>query len=443
MKAFFAFLKQAYQSVRHMLTPKEWSMTITTFILSGILVSSVFWANPNASEEVLFEALGYNLKVKTENGANLSPFHTYYYVLYEKIYPQSHRDRVKEILNEEVPLLHKVSDRSTTYHFLIDDNQPDLGRLINLRDVNESLGSDEWIAIPHYLYDILSIGKQLTIDTNSNFNFFVGKLSDFWEELIDDFGFPFEYQLLDPYYNATQRAYLEELLSYVPKTEAEVNSTLELEERNDGYYAKFNAYNGSPVGKLEITLGGIAKGYANDVISARLMSERLTHGYISGGQSSNTALGTRHNDQTWSIPMSSPLPGVQRAYIINRTGYFNISTSGGYQGVKIIIEDEQVWRHHIINAWDGYPSRIQFHVNVMSKDVPAAALDALSTALMNMTIEEGMALRQTYIDRGLELEISWIDITPENTLAISHTEGFTQYMTTIPENSYFVIEKLS
>jgi len=443
MNRFVSFWKQAWAYVKNALTVKEWVVTGTTFLLSTVLVSLVFWANPNASEDVLFEALGYDLKVTTENGAKLQPFHTYYYILYEKIYPQEHRDLVKAILEEEVPPLHKVSDRNTGYHFLIDDEQPELGRLVTLRDVNESLGSGNWVKVPADLYDILAIGKRMTIGTASGFNFFVGKLSDFWEELIDDFGYPIEYEQLDPYYDATQRAYLEELLGYVPKTEEDVEATLEMETRDDGYYVRFNAFNGSPVGKLEITLGGIAKGYANDVISARLIEERLTHGYISGGQSSNTALGTRHGDALWDIPMSSPLPGVPRAYYINRSGYFNISTSGGYEGIRIPIGDELVWRHHIINAWDGYPSQIQLHVNVMSKDVPAAELDALSTALMNMTIEEGLELRETYMDEGRELEIAWVEITEDNTLLVSYSAGFEPFLGKIAENTYNVREKVS
>jgi thiamine biosynthesis lipoprotein len=190
-------------------------------------------------------------------------------------------------------------------------------------------------------------------------------------------------------------------------------------------------------------VGGIAKGYANDVLSARLQEEGLTHGYISGGQSSNTALGTRYGNIVWDIPMSSPIASVSRAYIINRAGYFNISTSGGYEGVPIAIDGETVWRHHIINPWDGYPSRVQLHVNVMSNDVPAAELDALSTALMNATKAQGMALRHQYLAVGKELEIAWIEINDGEALTVYHTPGFSQYLEHIPENTYIVYENIT
>ncbi len=440
MKRFITFLKQAFMLLKDILTPREWTITGVTFLLSGLLVSSIFWVDTNSSqEEIEFEALGYSLKVKTENGANLQPFHTYYYVLYEKVYPQNDRDMVLEVLQEEVPSLHKVSDRGN--RFLIDDDDVSLGRMVTIRDVNESLGSGDWVEIPEHLYSILSIGKRLSIETNSAFNFFVGKLADYWEGLIGDFTYPFDYENIDPYFNATERAELERLQGFIPLSEEEINTTLELKVE-DGYFARFNSFNGATIGDLEITLGGIAKGYANDVISSRLTQKRLTHGYISGGQSSNTALGSRSGNENWTIPMSSPLPSVARAYQIKRPGYFNISTSGGYEGVPITINGERVWRHHIINPHDGYPSSVQLHVNVMSNDVSAAELDALSTALMNMTKEEGKLIRNAYVASGKELDIAWIEIIDES-LTIYHTDGFEQYLGKMSENIYINVDALS
>ncbi|MFA5236068.1 MAG: FAD:protein FMN transferase [Bacilli bacterium] len=438
MKRFLEFIKQSWVQVKAIMTPKEWTITGVTLLLSGLLASSMLWYHPSADpDEVRFEAIGYNLKVKTESGALLQPFHTYYYVLYEKIWPQSDRDRVLEIIQEVIPPLHKISDRNN--RFLNDDENPDSGRMVTIRDVNESYGSGNWLEINQDLFNILTIGKRLTIETDSEFNFFVGKLADYWTALIDDFTFPFEYETIDPYFNASERAWLEEYLSYIPRTEAEINATLELREE-DGYFVRFNEFNGADLGDIEITLGGIAKGYANDVLSARLKTEGLTHGYISGGQSSNTALGTRYGNIVWDIPMSSPLASVSRAYVINRAGYFNISTSGGYEGVPITIDEETVWRHHIINPWDGYPSRVQLHVNVMSKDLAAAELDALSTALMNATKAEGMALRDHYLALGQELEIAWIEINDADSLTVYHTDGFGPYLEHIPENIYILFE---
>lgn len=443
MKRFIEFWRQIWTRLKVIMTPKEWTITGVTLALSALLASSIIWYAPSVDPaDMPFVGIGYDIKVNTveEGQKPLSPFNSRYYILYEKNRPQAERDRVLEVMEEVIPPLHKISDRH--YRFYIDDDHPDAGRMVTIRDVNESYGSGAWLEINQDLYNILTIGKRMTIETGSEFNFFVGILADYWKDLIGDTSYLDDYQAWDPYFNAEERAWLEEYLSYIPKTEAEVNATLELKEE-DGYFVRFNQFNGADLGDIEITLGGIAKGYANDVLSSRLMAEGLTHGYISGGQSSNTALGERFENIVWDIPMSSPIPSVPRSYIINRSGYFNISTSGGYEGIPITIEDETVWRHHIINPWDGYPSRTQLLVNIMSKDISAAELDALSTALMNCTKDAGLLVRDHYLALGQELEIAWIEINQDEGLTVYYTEGFDQYLEHIPENTYILFENLA
>ena len=442
MKRFLEFIKQSFNSLKTILNPREWTITIVTLILSSTIATSVFWLekeDPNA--QMPFESIGYSLKVKTENGVNQLPFHTYYQLFYEKINSTEERASARQIFESMVPPLHKVSDRNNRY--LLDDNDPSRGRIITIRDVNESLGSGQWIEIPQSLYELLEIGKQLTIATDSNFNMFIGKPADYWKDLIEDSAFSYEYELLDPYFNETERAYLESIMAYVPITEAEVNATLELKIEDDKHYAKLNSFNSAAVGDMELTMGGLAKGYANDVISDALFDQGLVRGFINGGQSSISTLGNRYGNIAWPLTMASPLYGTTSSFTISRQGRFNVSTSGGYEGKAIMIDNQIVWRHHIIDPWTGYPSSESLLVNVMSKDLSSATLDALSTALMNLTIEEGMDLRDSFIASGKELEIAWVEITSSSKLNISYSRGFDPYMQRNPENTYTIIDRFS
>ncbi len=442
MSRFFEKIKTFFNFLSQLLSPQEWTITIVTFLLSGMIISSIFWLDVenNPDEVTSYDTIGLNIYVHTSNEPvrTLFPFHSAYLVKYEKIYPLEQRQQVYEILNEEVPHLHKISDRN--YRFYRDDAQPELGNMVTIRDVNEAYGSGAWLEVDDYLYQIIKIGKQLTILTNSNYNFFVGRLSDYWNELISDGTYPYEYENYDPYFNPSEQAIVTLLQSYIPKTSEEINATLELKEDN-GYFVRFNTFNNAPLGELQITLGGIAKGFANDVVSARLIENRLTHGYISGGQSSNSALGSRYNNKPWTWYMNSPRnTGSEFAYELKRAGAFNLSTSGGYNGVPIMIDGEVVWRHHIIDPWTGFPSREQLHVSVMSSDVSSAELDALSTAIMNLTREEAMVVRDYYQNLGFEFEIAWIDLATEASLNVYYTSGYEAYLTKYPENTYSLVE---
>jgi hypothetical protein len=439
MKRFLDFIKQSFNSLKAILNPREWTITIVSVILSTTIATSVFWLDkddPNA--QMPFESIGYSLKVKTETGVNQLPFHTYYQLFYEKVNSVDERASARQIFEQMVPPLHKVSDRSNRY--LLDDDDPSLGRITTIRDVNESLGSGQWIEVPEPLYELLQIGKQLTIATDSNFNMFIGKPADYWKDLIEDDAFSYDYELLDPYYNDSERAYLETIMSYVPITEAEVEATLELKIEAERYYAKLNSFNGALVGDMELTMGGLAKGYANDVISTTLAEQELVRGFINGGQSSISTLGNRYGNIAWPLTMASPLYGTSSSFTISRPGRFSVSTSGGYEGKPIMIDEQVVWRHHIIDPWTGYPSSESLLVNVMSQDLSSATLDALSTALMNLTIEEGMALRDTFIANGQELEIAWVEITATSKLNISYSRGFDPFMQRNPENFYNIID---
>jgi len=66
-------------------------------------------------------------------------------------------------------------------------------------------------------------------------------------------------------------------------------------------------------------------------------------------------------------------------------------------------------------------------------------LDAFSTALMNMTIEEGLELKASINDQGKELEIAWINIVDNEKVEVNYTSGYQQYITELDNLIYHVV----
>lgn len=433
MKSFFASLKAI-----NIFSKKELVLIGVTSLLSLLIASSVWWSPAAEVNVPRYRHYGYEINVKTATGGTVKPFNTQFDLFYNSSRPQEEIERAVDILEEVIVPLHKIYDRNDENYYYIDDNDHTKGYITSLRTVNASMGSGEYLEVNYDLYYLLNLGKSLTISTNSAFNMFVGELSDFWNLLLLDS----DQIELDPVNNAYNRAKVERLQSYLPLTEEEVEQTLELKEENNKYYVRFNAFNNAPVGDLSITFGGIAKGYANDVLSARLKEENLIHGAIFGGASSNTTLGSFFNNQVWEWPVASPKnPLEELAFTLARKGSYSMSTSGGYdlfRSYYIQDGDEMVLRHHIIDAHTGYPAnKGTIDVNIVSNDLPSATLDALSTALMCLDFSDGLALRNTFIDEGKELHAVWMEVKndPEE-LVVKYTRSYQPFLIESTGNTY-------
>ena len=109
-----------------------------------------------------------------------------------------------------------------------------------------------------------------------------------------------------------------------------------------------------------------------------------------------------------------------------------MSTSGNYtSGKSFGFYDENrniIKRHHIINTFTGYPnySECVASVSVFSKKLNAGFLDAVSTTLVNMTIEEGLEFRNKVMnDYDSDLEIVYIkENIVDKTIEVISTSNF-------------------
>jgi thiamine biosynthesis lipoprotein ApbE len=206
-----------------------------------------------------------------------------------------------------------------------------------------------------------------------------------------------------------------------------VNATLELKVEAQQYYARFNAYRNAPLGSLKISLGAIAKGFANDRMADALFDQGLTRGYISNGTSSITTMGPRYGNQPYQWQLTSPHASAMYALTIQKPGRHSLSTSGAYTGFNMPIGSTSQLRHHIINPQTGYPSQQAIEINVISSSFSAAGLDALSTAFMTMTKAEAYTYRQHIILQGYDLDIAWVEVI-QHRVHVTYTQGYASFM---------------
>lgn len=175
-----------------------------------------------------------------------------------------------------------------------------------------------------------------------------------------------------------------------------------------------------------IDLGGIAKGYASDVI-ARLYRERgIEGGWVSLG-GNVYAHGTKPDGSFWNVAVRDPQDTTGTAAMVQLSNQFAV-TSGGYQRY-FTAEDGTVYQH-ILDPKTGIPAMSDLlSVTIVSDN--GAMADAYSTALYVMG-ESGA------IDfwREHRTEFDMILITADGRLL--YTEGLDGRVTTEEGGAYAV-----
>lgn len=411
------------------LSKKEWTVLGLSTILSSFILSSIWWVTPNNDQELGYSILGSTIRVESTEGIRLAPFYTVFFTAYEANASAEEKQAVRDVLLEHVPRLHAYGDRH--HEFLNGQGEP----IVNLAMLNDAYGTNSWLSIDEPFYRLLSLGRDLTILTRGQFNMFLGYVSDFWDARLDNPFYTDRFSDLDPLFNPIHRRELERRLAFVPMERDDILQTLELKQELGQHYARFNTFNNASTGELQMSLGAIAKGFANDELRSILVEQNLTRGFISNGTSSITAIGPRYGNRPYAWKVTSPLPSFEFAYSLTIQDRHALSTSGAYTGVTIQAGDRSILRHHIIDPSTGYPSTRAVEINLVSTTYPAAALDALSTAFMTMDPVDAMIIRNDIINQGYDLDIAWVEIVA-NTLLVTHTQGYTPYLSKVQNVRY-------
>ena len=137
--------------------------------------------------------------------------------------------------------------------------------------------------------------------------------------------------------------------------------------------------------ELQLDVGAVAKGYACEQVCQQLMAEGLT-GYVLNIGGNVRAIGANAGGTDWTVGLERPDGGD--GYLC-RLGIQDLAvvTSGSYQRYYTV---DGVRYHHIIDPETLYPENEYLSVSVICPDSGLA--DALSTALFNLSFDDGLAL---------------------------------------------------
>jgi thiamine biosynthesis lipoprotein len=152
---------------------------------------------------------------------------------------------------------------------------------------------------------------------------------------------------------------------------------------------------------MTLDVGAIAKGYAAGRVY-NLIASRGLDGYAIDLGGNLRVVGTKPNGDGWVSGIrnpdnTSPDPYVDRITISDSA----LVTSGVYERFYVV---DGVQYHHIINKDTLMPERNYLSVTVHTES--SAVADALSTALFNMSVDEGRAVISTLPDTEIVYVLS-------------------------------------
>jgi thiamine biosynthesis lipoprotein len=140
---------------------------------------------------------------------------------------------------------------------------------------------------------------------------------------------------------------------------------------------------------MAIGLGGIAKGHALDVAAQALRDHGIDSFMISAA--GQMMLGGRRGDRLWRVGVRDPRGGPRDYVVFLELTDVSVSTSGDYERYFVL---DGVRHHHILDPRTGRSSRGVRSATVVSADATLA--DALSTSLMILGIERGLAVAEAW-----------------------------------------------
>ena len=240
--------------------------------------------------------------------------------------------------------------------------------LENLCTINELVkGEHRTVTVDRRIIDMLLYAKDMYAKTNGRVNIAMGSVLSIWHNYR-------EIGMSDPA-SATLPP-MDKLT--VAAQHADINC-LVIDEENSTVTLT------DPAMKLDV--GAIAKGYAVEMVARRLEEQGVTGFVLNVGGNVRT-IGAKGNGDKWVVGIENPTDDEEKPYL----AYLGLAgealvTSGSYQRYYLV--DGKRY-HHIIDPDTLMPSEGFTSVSILTGS--SADGDALSTALVCMSFEEGRAL---------------------------------------------------
>lgn len=286
-------------------------------------------------------------------------------------------------LHDELEIYHQLYD---IYHEYEDIN--------NLKTINNNAGIEP-VVVDQKIIDMLEMAKEMDLKTDGNFNVAMGSVLSIWHEYRTDGINNPETAELPPMEKLEAAAEHMDIQDVIIDRKA---STVYLADP-----------------EMSLDVGGIAKGYATEMVCRKLEEDGLTNALVSVGGNVR-AIGTKDDGTKWKLGIQNPDLSSETKYLHTiAVEDMSLVTSGVYQRYYTV---EDVQYHHIINPDTLMPGFDYDSVSILCKDSGMA--DSLSTAVFNMKQEDG----QTLIESMDGVEAMWL--YPDGTE--KYSSGFQSYM---------------
>jgi FAD:protein FMN transferase len=266
------------------------------------------------------------------------------------------------------------------YHQLFDKYNAYEG-INNIYTINQYAGISP-VTVDPVIIDMLILSKEWYEKSNFQFNVTLGAVLKVWSayrddgEILNSDGKPGEIPPME---------LLQEKLKCTGWEFVEID-----EEKNTVFITDVCA---------SIDVGGVAKGYATELVAKKLESEGLTMAIINAGGNVRS-IGSKPENEPWAVGIESPdMGGVASLDTIRLPDSASFVTSGDYQ--RYYIGPNNVTYHHLIDPTTLMPGRHFRAVTVVCDDSGLA--DILSTTVFLLSYEDGVkvieAMQQQYPDQ--------------------------------------------
>lgn len=275
-------------------------------------------------------------------------------------------DYVRE-MHDELEMYHQLYD---IYH--------NYDGINNLKTINDNAGIEP-VVVDEKIIEMLEEAVELYELTDGKMNVAMGSVLSIWhtyrEKGIED---PYEAKL-PPMDELQEAAKHMDIHQVVIDREA---STVYLQDPD-----------------MSLDVGSIAKGYAVEQVCQKMAEEGMDHTLVSVGGNIR-AIGGKPEGEAWAVGVQNPDIHSEQEYL-HRVSINNQSlvTSGVYQRYYTVDGKEY---HHIISPDTLMPLNEFQSVTMLCADSGRA--DCLSTAVFNMSLEEGQSL----IEGLKDVEAMWI-----------------------------------
>lgn len=292
-----------------------------------------------------------------------------------------------------------------TYYNKLFDIYNTYDGITNLKTINDNAGVQA-VSVDAAIIDLLKEAKEFYDMSNGEFNVTMGSILKVWHNYRED---GISKNENGEYGELPKDEKLAEAAQHVGW------DAIQIDDKNNTVFIT------DPDVSLDV--GGIAKGYATELIARKLEKEGVVHAAINAGGNTRT-LGEKADGSDWKIRIQNPVSSDD-LLVVTQPGKISFVTSGDYERYYVATDGQRY--SHIIDPETNYPARRYHSVTIITQDSGAA--DCLSTTLFTMSVTDGMKVLEAYKKaNNTDINAVWMsenadEMPAENTKSVELTDS--------------------